>query len=137
MLPARSHDIDGCAPARDVISRVGEKWSMLVIILLGDGPLRFNELQRAIAGVSQRMLSLTLKHLERDGLVSRTVAPSATPRVDYQLTTLGRSLSVPVRHLGQWAIENHLQIEQARSCFDERHLAPLEQGEGTSQTRVG
>ncbi len=118
MLPSGDHDIEGCAPARDVISRIGERWSMLIIIVLGDGSLRFNALKHTINGISQRMLSLTLKNLERDGLVARTVTPSVPPRVDYQLTTLGLSLWKPVRELGQWAIANYEQIEQARSGFD-------------------
>jgi DNA-binding HxlR family transcriptional regulator len=118
--PQSTHEVEGCAPARDVMSRVGDRWSMLVVILLGDGSLRFNELMRAIGDVSQRMLSLTLKKLERDGLVSRSETPTAPPRVDYALTALGFSLRMPVKALGQWAIGNHAAIEQARSAFDRR-----------------
>jgi DNA-binding HxlR family transcriptional regulator len=114
--PQPTHAVTGCAPARDVMSRVGDRWSMLVVILLGDGSLRFNELMRAAGNVSQRMLSLTLKKLERDGLET----PSVPPRVDYALTALGQSLRKPVKALGQWAIGNHAAIEQARSAFDRR-----------------
>ncbi len=118
--PQNTHDVAGCAPARDVMSRVGDRWAMLVVILLGDGSLRFNELMRAAGDVSQRMLSLTLKKLERDGLVSRVETPSVPPRVDYALTALGQSLRKPVKALGQWAIGHHSEIEQARSAFDRR-----------------
>jgi DNA-binding HxlR family transcriptional regulator len=118
--PQSTHATAGCAPARDVMSRVGDRWSMLVVILLGDGSLRFNELMRAAGDVSQRMLSLTLKKLERDGLVSRIETPSVPPRVDYALTVLGQSLRKPVKALGQWAIGNYAAIERARSDFDGR-----------------
>jgi DNA-binding HxlR family transcriptional regulator len=118
--PRNAHDVAGCAPAREVMSRVGDKWSMLVVMLLGDGPLRFNELMRAAGDVSQRMLSLTLKKLERDGLVLRTETPTVPPRVDYELTDLGLSLRMPVKALGQWAIVNHTCIEMARIAFDQR-----------------
>src|ERR1700744_5798909 len=92
-----------CQRVGEVLARVGDKWTVLVINELGDGPKRFNQLRRDIAAVSQRMLTLTLKNLERDGLVSRTVTASVPPRVDYALTDLGASMLVPVRALGQWA----------------------------------
>src|SRR3974390_2698660 len=95
-----------CRAVSDVLARVGDKWSVLVVTLLGKGPRRFNELRRAIGGISQRMLTLTLRGLERDGLVTRTVYPTVPPRVDYGLTTLGRDLLVPVSALGEWAIRN-------------------------------
>src|SRR6201986_2221736 len=91
-----------CRRVGEVLSRIGDKWTVMVIAELGEGPQRFNELRRSIKGVSQRMLTLTLKNLERDGLVSRTVTPSIPPRADYALTDLGRSMLVPVRALGQW-----------------------------------
>lgn len=107
----------------DVLERVGDKWSVLVVVTLGSGPKRFNELRRGIASISQRMLTLTLRGLERDGLVTRTVFPTIPPRVDYALTELGRSLLDPVAALGNWARENHHKIEQARREFDGRNGA--------------
>jgi DNA-binding HxlR family transcriptional regulator len=103
----------------DVLARVGDKWSVLVVSRLGDGPKRFNELRRAIEGISQRMLTLTLRGLERDGLVTRTVFPTVPPRVDYALTGLGRDLLQPVSALGQWAIRNQSKMEKARARFDQ------------------
>ena len=109
---------DTCSAAREVLARVGDKWSMLVVTLLGAGPRRFNELKRMIDGISQRMLSLTLKGLERDGLVRRTVTPSIPPRVDYELTALGVSLYRPVEELGQWARAHQGAMQAARVAFD-------------------
>jgi len=91
---------------------------VLVVVTLGDGPKRFNELRRSIASISQRMLTLTLRGLERDGLVTRTVFPTVPPRVDYELTELGHSLLAPVAALGTWARQNRLKIQQARLRFD-------------------
>src|SRR5690606_22942521 len=102
----------------EVLSRVGDKWTMQVVMSLGEGALRFNGLRRAIDGISQRMLTRTLRNLERDGLVSRTVTPSVPPRVDYALTPLGRSLVVPVTALGDWAVLNREAIAAAREQFD-------------------
>jgi DNA-binding HxlR family transcriptional regulator len=108
----------GCLAAREVLNRVGDKWSVLVISLLGRGPRRFSELRRAIEGISQRMLTLTLRGLERDGLVTRTVHPTIPPRVDYALTPLGRTLLVPVKALAKWAEKNREGIQAARDAFD-------------------
>ncbi len=118
-LPGITHVPDACSATRDVLARVGDKWSMLVVVLLGDGPRRFNELKRMIDGISQRMLSLTLKGLERDGLVRRTVTPSIPPRVDYELTALGVSLWGPVEELGRWARAHSGAMRAARAAFDE------------------
>jgi DNA-binding HxlR family transcriptional regulator len=107
-----------CRAVSDVLARVGDKWSVLVVTLLGQGPRRFNELRRAIGGISQRMLTLTLRGLERDGLVTRTVFPTVPPRVDYALTPLGRDLLEPVSALGAWAIRNQPKIASARERFD-------------------
>lgn len=109
---------DSCKQVSEILSRVGDKWSVLVVMSLRDGSRRFSEIRRAIPGVSQRMLTLTLRGLERDGLVSRKVTPSIPPRVDYELTSLGRSLQGPVIALGSWALENLPQIEAARAAFD-------------------
>lgn len=112
-----------CQTVTEVLSRVGDKWSMQVVMNLGDGSLRFNELRRAIASISQRMLTRTLRGLERDGLVSRTVTPSIPPRVDYELTDLGRSLRKPVDALGDWAIANREAMAASRMRFDAECLA--------------
>jgi DNA-binding HxlR family transcriptional regulator len=107
-----------CAAVSDVLARIGDKWSVLVVTRLGAGPLRFNELRRSIGSISQRMLTLTLRGLERDGLVTRTVFPTIPPRVDYELTPLGRDLLAPVSSLGDWAIRNQAKIARARDQFD-------------------
>ena len=110
-----------CRAVSDVLARVGDKWSVLVVSRLGAGAMRFNELRRSIGGISQRMLTLTLRGLERDGLVTRTVFPTIPPRVDYELTDLGRGLSKPVEALGKWAFEHLVEIEGAREKFDGRN----------------
>ena len=107
-----------CRAVSEVLERVGDKWSVLVVAMLGEGPKRFSELRRSIASISQRMLTLTLRGLERDGLITRTVFPTIPPRVDYELTELGRSLLQPVGALGSWAGENRSRILQARLRFD-------------------
>lgn len=116
--PPDRHLPGDCVAVSSILSRIGDKWSVLVIMLLGDGPRRFNEIKRMVGGISQRMLTLTLRGLERDGLVTRTVYPTIPPRVDYELTELGRSLRQPVEHLGSWAFENLPQIQAARARFD-------------------
>jgi DNA-binding HxlR family transcriptional regulator len=108
-----------CRPVTDILSRVGDKWSVMIVMLLGPGPKRFNEIRRAINGISQRMLTLTLRGLERDGLVTRTVTPTIPPRVDYELTELGQSLRCPIDALGEWAFANREKIDAARARFDE------------------
>jgi len=117
MSPTRRLD-DGCIAAREVLRRVGDKWSVLVVATLGKGSLRFSRLRRSVEGISQRMLTLTLRGLERDGLVKRTVFPTVPPRVDYALTPLGHTLLKPVRTLAAWAEENRQQIQSARDSFD-------------------
>ena len=119
-LPPNAHEGADCRAVGSILSRVGDKWSVFVIMMLINGPLRFNELKRMIGGISQRMLTLTLRGLERDGLVTRTVFPTIPPRVDYELTDLGRGLSKPVAALGQWVFEHKLEIEGARTTFDKR-----------------
>jgi len=111
----QSHD---CRAVSAILQRIGDKWSVLIISRLGEGPRRFNEIKRMIGGISQRMLTLTLRNLERDGLVSRTVTPSVPPRVDYALTALGRDLLGPISALGEWAIANQSCILEARAHFD-------------------
>ncbi|MBJ6765666.1 helix-turn-helix transcriptional regulator [Myxococcaceae bacterium JPH2] len=109
---------EDCAATREVLTRVGDKWSVLVIVNLGAGTLRFSDLKRALDGISQRMLTLTLRGLERDGLVLRTVLPTNPPRVDYALTNLGRTLLEPVTVLALWAERNCPEVQRAREAFD-------------------
>lgn len=111
---------EDCREVSRILARVGDKWTVLVIMLLRDGPRRFNEIKRMVGGISQRMLTLTLKGLERDGMVTRTVFPTIPPRVDYELTGLGRSLSEPVLALGRWAQAHLTEIDAARARFDAR-----------------
>ena len=110
-----------CRTISTLLSRIGDKWTVLVVQTLGEGPKRFNQLRREIPSVSQRMLTLTLRNLERDGLVSRTVTPSIPPRVDYALTEMGRSLLKPVNALAEWAIDNVETIHAAQARFDAEH----------------
>ena len=114
-------DQPSCRAVNDVLSRVGDKWSVRVVMSLAEGPKRFNELRREIDSISQRMLTRTLRALERDGLVHREVTPSVPPRVDYSLTPLGASLTGPIARLGQWAMDNILAIEASRMAFDAAH----------------
>lgn len=107
-----------CRVCTGVLARIGDKWSVLIVMFLRDGPKRFNELKRTIGSISQRMLTLTLRGLERDGLVTRTVTPTVPPRVDYELTELGHSLSLPVEALGIWVLDNQNKIAEARREFD-------------------
>ena len=109
---------NACRNVAPVLNRVGDKWSMLIVMMLADGPRRFSELKRAIDGISQRMLTLSLRGLERDGLVTRTVTPTIPPRVDYELTELGASLREPVKALGEWAFEHIACIRAAQARFD-------------------
>ena len=117
--------LDACAPVRAILNRVGDKWSVLIVMALCAGPLRFNELKRAVTGITQRMLTLTLRGMERDGLVTRAVLPTTPPRVEYALTDLGRSLREPVEAIGAWAVRNEAQIAAAQARYD----AALAEGE--------
>lgn len=112
------HVTESCRPAQEILQLVGDKWTVLVVMRLADGSKRFSELRRAIPAVSQRMLTLTLRNLERDGLITREVTPSVPPRVDYELTKLGRSLLEPVSALGRWAFDNSAALDSARAKFD-------------------
>ncbi len=115
-----AHSPAACSRVAPILQRIGDKWSILIVMMLSPGPRRFNELKRQIGGISQRMLTLSLRGLERDGLVSRTVTPSIPPRVDYALTELGLSLREPIAAIGGWANLNHDAIEAARARFDGR-----------------
>ncbi|MET3598280.1 winged helix-turn-helix transcriptional regulator [Martelella mangrovi] len=109
-----------CLRVARVLSSIAGKWSVLIIMLLREKPLRFSELKRGIDGISQRMLTLTLRNLERDGLVTRTVTTSIPPRVDYELTALGHSLAEPVQAVGAWAFRHLSEIETSRIRYDEK-----------------
>lgn len=119
LLPG-THLPGKCTAVASILSRVGDKWTVLIVMMLATGPRRFNELKRMIGGISQRMLTLTLRGLERDGLVSRTLHPTIPPRVDYELTELGHSLRVPLVTLGEWAFAHIPAVQQARAVFDNR-----------------
>jgi len=110
-----------CRTISTLLSRIGDKWTVLVVQTLGEGPRRFNQLRREIPSVSQRMLTLTLRNLERDGLVNRTVTPTIPPRVDYELTELGQSLQKPIAALAGWALDNVGAIHAAQATFDAEH----------------
>ena len=110
-----------CRTISTLLSRIGDKWTVLVVQTLGSGSKRFNELRREIPSVSQRMLTLTLRNLERDGLVNRTVTPTIPPRVDYELTELGHSLQKPICGLANWAMDNVGAIHEAQARFDSAH----------------
>jgi DNA-binding HxlR family transcriptional regulator len=129
-----THTSERCLAVREVLNRVGDKWSVLIVSLLGEQPRRFNELRRMIQGISQRMLTLTLRGLERDGLVSRTIFPTIPPRVEYALTPLGRTLLAPVQALAEWAGEHREEIQNARNIFDAQ--AQLADSEGDSDEAV-
>lgn len=112
-----------CRTISALLQRIGDKWSLLVVQTLGQGSRRFNELRREIPSVSQRMLTLTLRNLERDGLVNRTVTPTIPLRVDYELTELGRSLQQPICGLVTWAMDHADAIHEAQSRFDDEREA--------------
>jgi DNA-binding HxlR family transcriptional regulator len=111
---------EDCRNLSSILARVGDKWSVLIVVLLGDGPKRFNEIKRMVGGISQRMLTFTLRGLERDGLVTRTVFPTTPQRVDYELTKLGNSLWEAVEPLGSWARAHLREILASREQFDEK-----------------
>ncbi|EPY7202839.1 winged helix-turn-helix transcriptional regulator [Klebsiella variicola] len=112
-------ETEGCQATREILNRIGDKWSLYIIASLANGKLRFNELKRSIDGISQRMLTLTLRGLERDGLIDWTVYPTIPPRVDYELTELGRTLLAPVMALVNWANDNRFAIAEAHKRFDD------------------
>ena len=107
-----------CRPVKELLSRIGGKWTVLVVTRLADGPRRFSDLKREIDDISQKMLTATLRDLERDGFVRRTVTPSIPPRVDYELTELGTDLLTPLEALGAWAVRNQFRVDEARARFE-------------------
>lgn len=122
-MPAMKSEDGGSCPMREVLDLVGDSWSLLTIINLQSGPRRFNVLRRMIEGISQRMLTVTLRSLERDGLVIRTVKPTSPPEVTYALTAIGHSIAVPVGALGDWAVANRDHLRTARKAFDAAKIA--------------
>jgi DNA-binding HxlR family transcriptional regulator len=107
-----------CRRVNQILSRMGDKWTILTIAMLAEQPRRFNELKRLIGGISQQMLTRTLKALERDGMVTRTVHPTIPPQVEYGLTKLGSSLAVPMMQLATWVLEHVGEIESHRASYD-------------------
>ncbi|MET0182814.1 MAG: helix-turn-helix domain-containing protein [Caulobacterales bacterium] len=123
MKPTHVHVADECRAVSETLARIGDKWSVQTVALLGEGPKRFSELRREIGAVSQKMLTSTLRNLERDGFVTRTIYPTIPPRVDYALTELGYDLLGPVKALGDWAKTNQPRIAAAREAFDRARAA--------------
>jgi DNA-binding HxlR family transcriptional regulator len=117
------NQIQICGAMGDILNRIGDKWSVMVVGHLTRKTMRFNELRHAIGGISQRMLTLTLRNLERDGLVTRTVYPEIPPRVEYQLTELGRTLTDPLDTLWNWAALHMSAVNEARTSYDQAHSA--------------
>lgn len=115
---AQGHATANCRAIADVLARIGDKWTVYIVKLLSDGPMRFNQVRREVPAISQRMLSLTLRGLERDGLVKRTVTPSIPPRVDYELTPMGITLIEPVKAVAAWAIAHRDYVESSRAKYD-------------------
>ncbi|MBU1174791.1 MAG: helix-turn-helix transcriptional regulator [Alphaproteobacteria bacterium] len=111
---------NNCSAMSDVLSRIGDKWSVMVVGKLNDGPVRFNSLKRQIGGISQRMLTLTLRNLERDGLVVRTMYPEIPPRVEYALTPLGQTLLPAINGLWDWSVAHYADMLEARTDYDAR-----------------
>jgi DNA-binding HxlR family transcriptional regulator len=128
-----------CLPVREILDRVGDKWSLYIVGSLREGPLRFNELKRRVEGISQRMLTLTLRGLERDGLVTRTIFPTIPPRVDYELTELGRTLLEPVLALVAWVEQSQAAIRDARARYDaiDDMLQQLDSPSATVRAAIG
>ncbi len=118
--PTHREDTAQCEHVNSMIARISDKWTMLVVHILGSGPYRFNALRREVGEISQKMLASTLRNLEENGFVSRTVTPAKPPQVEYALTPLGRELLVPVRALSEWVIQNSLRMDSARAAYAER-----------------
>ena len=131
-VPCEFDDLSNC-PVRSILDRIGDKWSTLLILQLQDGPKRFGVLRRSLPDISQRMLTQTLRNLQRDGLVDRTVFDTVPPSVEYSLTPLGQSLLVPIAGLVHWAHVNQGTIQDSRNSFDQI----LEQADGARQVRAG
>lgn len=120
MSPGTLHVTETCRPATELFQLIGDKWTIPVVMLLSDGGRRFSELKRDLPGISQRMLTLSLRSLERDGLVVRCVTPTVPARVDYDLSELGKSFAERASLMGQWAFQNRTAVDAAREAFDSR-----------------
>ena len=121
MTPINPHISHDCRPVGEILHQIGGKWTVLIINLLRDGPMRFSEIKRLVGGISQKVLTATLRELEMDGFVTRTVTPSIPPRVDYELTALGHDLQGPLKALGAWAVHNRPQVLEARGRYLMEH----------------
>ena len=124
MSPVHKNVSTNCSAMSDVLNRIGDKWSVMVVSQLRGGPKRFSDIRRAIGGISQRMLTLTLRNLERDGLVTRTIYAQIPPRVDYELTPLGETLLPAIGALWDWATSNYANIQMSRRDYDARDGQP-------------
>lgn len=120
MKPGHIHVSSACRPINELLSQIGDKWTSLIITRLSSGPMRFNVLKRNVEGISQKMLTSTLKALERDGFVERTVFPTVPPGVEYALTPFGRELSAPLMALTRFALENSGRVDEARAAYDRK-----------------
>ena len=137
LAEAEPWPLNGACPVRDVLDRVGDTWSVLIVLRLGLGTLRFRELLRAVEGISQRMLTVTLRALEREGLVERRVYDTRPVSVDYRLTPLGESLLEPIEQVAQWAVRNESAVRTARERFDQAQAAAVAPEPGRHVHRVG
>jgi DNA-binding HxlR family transcriptional regulator len=120
MTPESQHPLSDCRRVGDILARVGDKWTILLLMALGDRRMRFGELNRAINGISQRMLTVMLRNLEHDGILIRTVYPTIPPRVEYELSNRGRSLKLALAPIGKWVMANQTDIEEARERVREQ-----------------
>lgn len=123
LTPDNQRETAHCALIRGTLSRISDKWTVLVVRVLGRGPHRFNALRREVGKISQKVLASTLRDLEENGFVSRTVTPVNPPQVEYALTDLGKEFLCPIRGLAEWVVENHTRIEAAREAYAARRAA--------------
>ncbi|SEP99234.1 transcriptional regulator, HxlR family [Devosia sp. YR412] len=130
MKPAEPHIHNDCRPVGEILHQIAGKWTVLIINLLSGGPLRFSEIKKQIGGISQKVLTATLRELEMDGFVTRTVTPSIPPRVDYELTELGYDLQKPLKILGAWAVDNRPRVLEARGRYFMAHPEAKPQPKG-------
>lgn len=130
MKPVRPEIDHDCRPVGEILHQIGGKWTVLIINLLSDGSMRFSEIKRMIGGISQKVLTATLRELEMDGFVTRTVTPSIPPRVDYELTELGRDLQQPLKVLGKWAMDNRPRVLESRGRYFALHPEAMQQRKG-------
>ena len=130
MKPIDISEHHDCRPVSEILNQIGGKWTVLIINLLSKGPMRFSAIKRMIGGISQKVLTATLRDLEMDGFVTRTVTPSIPPRVDYELTELGYDLQKPLSALGAWALDNRPKVLEARGRYFAEHPDAMPQRKG-------